>query len=150
MKHFGKGGIYVSLDAGISIELKSEFAFGIVDCLVSQGMEIYNSCGQIYLITSNDYDWDYLEIDYDMLRDYIEYRQSCGYPIGIGLLKDNVRITNMLFDGSGLVTFNCDINRKTFIVDNKIYTDVNWYIENIIVLLSNKFEILSLKFWEIR
>ncbi len=144
----------MSLDAGISVEIEKSSAFDVIDCFVTQGLEIYDPQGQIHLITENacdGYMWGELSITYSELKKYIYHRQLQGYPIAISLWKNGERITNLLVESSNRVIFNCDINRKALMSSGSyIFTDVNWYLENIVMLLSNRFKILSLEYREIR
>ena len=142
----------MSLDAGISLELKKFQTMDIIECYIKSGLEIYNSQQQVYIITSNDdsYDWNYRSVTYDELNNIISYRQEHSLPIGISFYENGVRITNLLVVFPNKIIFNCDINRKTIeLANNENYTDVNWYIENLVMpLIRNNYCISHLEYWE--
>ena len=142
----------MSLDAGISLELKRFQTMDIIECYIKSGLEIYNSQQQVYIITSNDdsYDWNYRSVTYNELNNIINYRQEHSLPIGISFYENGVRITNLLVVFPNKIIFNCDINRKIIeLANNENYTDVNWYIENLVMpLIRNNYYISHLEYWE--
>lgn len=143
----------MSLEAGITVRLKEFQSADVVECYIKKGLGVFDPRGRAHIITSDDelYDWNYEQMTYTQLKDIINYRQQHNFPIGISLFENNILITNLLIQPPDRITFNCDINRKTVGSGNTVFTDVNWYIEKLVVpLIEAGLGVTFLEYWETR
>lgn len=101
--------------------------------------------GLIFSITylplgDHDYfDWQSDEINIKELTEIVNKKEACGELVGLELLWDTTDIGGHLLIHSELnFSFSIIINRKELnSLNNDRVTDINWYVERIIVLLKN-------------
>lgn len=140
----------MSLDASLNIHLGEYRIMDIVGVYLKRGLSVFDSDGRAFIITSDDYDWDYLSVTFDELADFIADKELRCSPICISLFENGEPITNLLKTTPNELGVACDINRKT--LDRgvrRLYTDVNWYIAKFIEPLeTDGFVIEGFEFWE--
>ncbi|MBD5128517.1 MAG: hypothetical protein HDT43_01110 [Ruminococcaceae bacterium] len=141
----------MSLDASLNLYLGEYRIMDIVGVYLKRGMSVFDRDDRAFIITSDDYDWDYLSVTFDELTKFIEDKERRGSPVCISLYENGEPVTNLLKTTPNELGIACDINRKT--LDRGVrrrYTDVNWYIEKFIEPLEeNGFVIEMFEFSEL-
>ncbi len=131
----------------------SDYSENIVDVLkIFQqiGWDIYNPHGKVEFLPIGDgdeYDWQCKEISESELYDIISKKNARKEQIGINLFycKGSEGISLLAYHTSQ-ITLSITINRKT--VKGK-YTDMAWYLQNIIYnFLNIDMRLLSYKIEE--
>lgn len=123
----------MSLDASLNLYLGEYRIMDIVGVYLKRGLSVFDRDNRAFIITSDDYDWDYLSVTFDELAKFIEDKERRCSPVCISLYEDGERVTTLLKIPPNELSIACDINRKT--LDRGVrhrYTDVNWYIEKFI------------------
>lgn len=123
----------MSVDASLSVYLGEYRIMDIVGVYQRRGLSVFDRDNRAFIITSDDYDWDYLSLTFDELTKIIEDKERRGSPVCISLYENGEPITNLLKTDPNELCIACDVNRKT--LDSGIwrrYTDVNWYIEKFV------------------
>lgn len=145
----------MSLSAAIKIELNTVDVIDIVECLICNGWSIRDAEGKISFLPVDDneyYSWSAEFLTDVQLKLIIKSKLVKKEVIGLFFYKDNVCYTNILFLPSSEIIVNCDINRK--IIQSKdgiMFTDVNWYINEVIVpLIINGYQVRRFEYIEIR
>lgn len=130
----------------------SSFSDNIMDVLKifkQIGWDIYNPQGETeYLAIGDDdeYDWQCEKILETELYDIVSKKVDLKEQIGVNLFYNNgTEGISLLADTTEQIMLSLSINRK---IRNEKYTDMIWYLENIIYkffdigvrLLSYKFE----------
>lgn len=148
----------MSISASISIQLGKKgnekiHAKELINTLVSDKWELQNDGKISYLPLGDDddFDWQDDEITIKELLDIIDKKEKLGEIVGVSMLWDTTDIGVQLLIRSELeLSFLLNVNRKTLISsDSKNLTDVNWYLERIILVLKkNNYTIESFTFDE--
>lgn len=144
----------MSVDASLNIFLGEYRIIDIVGVYLKRGMSVFDHDNRAFIITSDDYDWDYLSVTFDELTKIIEDKERRGSPICIMLYENGEAVTNLLKTTPDKLGIACDINRRTLDVGGhrgRPYTDVNWYIEKFVKPLeTDGFVIAEFEFSELR
>lgn len=142
----------MSVSASLDIHLGEYRIMDIVGVYLRRGLSVFDCDGRAYIITSDDYDWDYLSVTFDELADIIAEKERIGSIIGIMLYENGEPVTELLKTTPEELSIDCDINRRTLDMDVcRRYTDVNWYVRKFIAPLEEDgFVIEEFEFWEFR
>ncbi|MDE6726980.1 MAG: hypothetical protein K2J80_03450 [Oscillospiraceae bacterium] len=141
----------MSVDASLNIYLGKYRIMDIVGVYLKRGLSVFDCDNRAFIITSDDYDWDYLSVTFDELKGIIEDKERRGSLICISLYENGEPVTNLLKTTPDELGIACDINRRTLDMGGRRrYTDVNWYIGKFIEPLEadgfviERFEFLEL------
>lgn len=147
----------MSVSVSIDVILNSYKNYSVIDivkCLLNNDWTLYNANRRITFLPADDkdkFDWQEQDITEENLFNIIDYKHRCREIIGLELYykNDNTGISLLFFSASEFSAM-CSINRKIVCNDNSInFTDVNWYIKNIIVPLKREgFQLECFKFEE--
>lgn len=142
----------MSVDAGLNVYLGEYRIMDIVGVYLKHGLSVFDRDNRAFIITSDDFDCDYLSVTFDELTDIIEDKERSGSPVCISLYENGERVTSLLKTAPDELGIACDINRRTLDSGGRRrYTDVNWYIEKFIEpLRADGFVIEGFKFWELQ
>ncbi len=142
----------MSVSASLNVRLGEYRIMDIVVVYLKQGLSVFDRDNRAYIITSDDYDWDYLSVTFDELAGIIEDRERRGSPVCISLYENGEPVTNLLKTTPNELGIACDINRRKLDGGGqRRYTDVNWYIEKFIEpLRADGFVIEGFEFWELQ
>ena len=144
----------MSVEAGLNIYLGEYRIMDIVGVYLKRGLSVFDRDNRAFIITSDDYDWDFLSVTFDELTKIIEDKERRGSPICISLYENGEPVTSLLKTNPNELGIACDINRRTLDVSGhrgRPYTDVNWYIEKFIAPLeADGFIIGDFEFSELR
>ena len=142
----------MSVEASLNIHLGEYRIMDIVGVYLKRGLSVFDRDNRAFIITSDDYDWDYLSVSFDELTKFIEDKESRGSPICITLYENGEPVTNLLKTTPDKLGVACDINRRKLDSGGRRrYTDVNWYIEKFIEpLRADGFVIEGFEFWELQ
>lgn len=142
----------MSVSASLEIRFGEYKIMDIVGVYIKRGLSVFDRDGRAYIITSDDYDWEYLSVTFDELADIIAERERRGSIIGIMLYENGEPVTNLLKTTSDALSVACDINRRTLDIDaRRRYTDAGWYIEKFVAPLNADREVVEgFEFWELR
>ena len=98
--------------------------------------ELYNSQGKIEFLPlgdKEDFDWQYEEMSETEFYDIVSQKIVCKEMVGVNLFhKNGIEGISLLAYNTNQIILNISINRR--MVDEK-YTDVTWYLSNIIYKL---------------
>lgn len=142
----------MSVDASLNVYLGEYRIMDIVGVYLKRGLSVFDRDNRAFIITSDDYDWDYLTITFDELTKIIEDKERRGSLVCISLYENGEPVTNLLKTTPDELGIACDINRRTLDSGGRRrYTDVNWYIEKFIEpLRTDGFVVEGFKFWELQ
>ncbi len=142
----------MSLDANLNIHLGEYQIMDIVGVYLKRGLSVFDSNGRAYIITSDDYDWEYLSVTFDELSDIITERERSGLTVGIMLYENGEPVTDLLKTTHNKLSVACDLNRRTLDMNvRRRYTDVSWYIEKFVAPLESDRAVIEwFEFWESR
>lgn len=144
----------MSVDASLNIYLGEYKIMDIVGVYLKRGLSVFDRDNRAFIITSDDYDCDYLSVTFDELTEIIEDNERRSSPICISLYENGERVTSLSKTSPDELGIACDINRRTLDVSGhrgRPYTDVNWYVEKFIAPLeADGFVIKGFKFWELQ
>ncbi|MBD5384172.1 MAG: hypothetical protein HDR72_04130 [Ruminococcaceae bacterium] len=139
----------MSVSASLDLHMGDYRIMDIVGVFLKRGMSVFDRDNRAFIITSDDYDWDYLSVTFDELAKFIEDKERRGSPICITLYENGEPVTNLLKTTPDELSIACDINRRTLDISGRWrYTDVNWYVEKFIVPLDADGFIEGYDFWE--
>lgn len=136
----------MSINASIDVRLSRNnnekiYARKLISTLISDKWRLQDKDKISYLPLGDDdnYDWKSNEITINELMDIVDKKEDRGEKIGLIMLWDLTEIGVSLLIHSELeLSFSCTINRKRLVnSDNRSITDINWYVEKIILLLKN-------------
>lgn len=142
----------MSVSASIEIYLGEYRIMDIVGVYLGRGLSVFDRDGRAYIITSDDYDREYMSVTFDELSDIIAERERKGSIIGIMLYENGEPVTELLKTTPDELSVGCDLNRRTLDIDvRRRFTDVNWYIEKFVVPLETDRAVVEwYEFWEAR
>lgn len=142
----------MSVSASINIYLGEYRIMDIVGVYLGRGLSVFDRDGRAYIITSDDYDREYMSVTFDELSDIIAERERKGSIIGIMLYENGEPVTELLKTTPDELSVGCDLNRRTLDIDvRRRFTDVNWYIEKFVVPLETDRAVVEwYEFWEAR
>lgn len=110
--------------------------------LISGGWSIINNNSISYLSIGDDgdYDWQEDDMPLDDFFNIVRIKEKNSEVIGIMLRWKDSEIGGSFLIYSNLeITFSICINRKKVnLGNNEEITDINWYIERLIILLKSK------------
>lgn len=137
----------MSLDTSINIKLvrkgdKKIDSIILIKDLISGGWNIinHNSISYLPIGDNGDYDWQENDITlYDFLN-IVRTKEENSEAIGVmAMWKDSEIGGSFLIYSNLEITFSICINRKKIkLGNNEEMTDINWYIERLIILLKSK------------
>lgn len=136
----------MSVTASIDVQLarrnnKKISALQLINTFISGNWRVLDKGIITYLpLGDHDYfDWQSDEINIEELTEIVNKKEACGELVGLELLWDTTDIGGHLLIHSELnFSFSIIINRKELnSLNNDRVTDINWYVERIIVLLKN-------------
>lgn len=140
----------MSVEASLSIHLGEYRIMDVVGVYMKRGLSVFDRDGRAFVIISDDYDWDHLFVTFDELTKFIEDKERRCSPICITLYENGEPVTSLLKTTADELSIACDINRRTFEVSGRRYTDVNWYIEKFIEpLAAHGFYTESFEYWQL-
>lgn len=142
----------MSVSASIEIYLGEYRIMDIVGVYLGRGLSVFDRDGRAYIITSDDYDREYMSVTFEELSDIIAERERKGSIIGIRLYENGEPVTELLKTTPDELSVGCDLNRRTLDIDvRRRFTDVNWYIEKFVVPLETDRAVVEwYEFWEAR
>lgn len=142
----------MSVSASLDIHLGEYRIMDIVGVYLKRGLSVFDRDDRAYIITSDDYDWEYLSVTFDELSDIITERERRGSTVGIMLYENGEPVTDLLKTTPDELAVACDINRRTLDMDvRRRYTDVSWYIEKFVAPLETDRAVIErFQFWESR
>lgn len=131
----------MSVSASIDIQLgkvsnEKISALQVINTFITNKWRIQNDNNISYLPLGDEdsFEWQSDDISVEQLINIVEKKESHGEIIGILMFWDSTEIGVELLIRSELeLSFNLSINRK--LIGNTENTDINWYIEKIVVLL---------------
>lgn len=142
----------MSVEAALSVYLGEYRIMDIVGVYQRRGLSVFDRDDRAYIITSDDYDWDFLSAAFEELAKIIEEKERGGSPVGIALYENGERVTDLFKTAPNELGIACDVNRKT--LDSGVwrrYTDVNYYIEKFVEPLeADGFVVQGFEFRELR
>ena len=136
----------MSIRSSIDLAFCKSDMFSVIDiisCLIEDDWTIFDVDNTIDFLPVNDndnYDWQKELMTKQAIFDIIKLKQARKETIGINLYhkKCSVGITVLFFPNNEMSVM-CDINRKKICYsDSLFFTDFNWYIESIIMILKKK------------
>ena len=143
----------MSIDSALYLTLHPQNyrASDILECYISSGLQIYDTEGRVHLVTSDDFDWDYLTADINEIKEFLNRQREKNLPAIITLFENGEPITDLMIFHDG-ICLSCDINRKIIrSVGGMKFTDVNFYLQKFIPpLVTGGYTVTLLKFEEIR
>lgn len=106
------------------------------------GWRLQDKDNKITYLPLNDddcFNWTRETIQEGDLLEIISQKQACKEVVGLVLYWDRSDIgISVLFESYNRILISLDINRKTMIPGNsRSTTDINWYVEHIIISLKN-------------
>ena len=120
----------------LNLSSYSENIIDIIKIFQQIGWDIYDTQGKVeYLPIGDDgmYDWQHDKISMIMLYDIISEKAARKEQVGVSLFYNNgAEGISLLADTTEQIMLSISINRK--IITGK-YTDMAWYLENIIYKL---------------
>ncbi len=137
----------MSLDTSINMKLarkgdKKIDVITLLKDLISGGWNIINNNSISYLPIGDDGDYDWQENDMilDDFFNIVRTKEENSEVIGVMLRWKESEIGGSFLIYSNLeITFSICINRKKIkLGNNEEMTDINWYIERLIILLKSK------------
>ena len=137
----------MSLDISINIKLarkgdKKIDTVTLLKNLISGGWNIVNNNSISYLPIGDDgdYDWQEDEMTIDDFFNIVRIKEENSEVIGVMIRWKDSEIGGSFLIYSNLeMTFSICINRKKIkLGNNEEITDINWYIERLIILLKSK------------
>lgn len=136
----------MSLDTSINIKLKKGDeiidAITLLKDLISGGWNIINNNSISYLPIGDDgdYDWQEEDMPIDDFFKIVRTKEENNEIIGVILRWEDSEIGGSFLIYSNLeITFSICINRKRIkLSSNEEITDINWYIERLVILLKSK------------
>ena len=142
----------MSVDASLNLHMGEYRIMDIVGVYLKRGLSVFDRDNRAFIITSDDYDWDFLSVTFDELTGIIEDKERRGSPICISLYENGEPVTNLLKTTPDKLGVACDINRRKLgSGGRRRSTDVNWYIEKFIEpLRADGFVIEGFEFWELQ
>ena len=140
----------MSVEASLNIHPGEYRIMDVVGVYMKRGLSVFDRDDRAYVIISDDYDWDHLSVTFDELTKFIEDKERRCSPICITLYENGEPVTSLLKTTPGELSIACDINRRTFEVSGRRYTDVNWYIEKFIEpLAAHGFYTENFEYWQL-
>lgn len=142
----------MSVSASIEIYLGEYRIMDIVGVYLDRGLSVFDRDGRAYIITSDDYDREYISVTFEELSDIIAERERKGSIIGIMLYENGEPVTELLKTTPDELSVDCEVNRRTLDIGLcRRFTDVNWYIEKFVAPLETYRPVIEFyKFWEAR
>lgn len=142
----------MSVSANIEIYLGEYRIMDIVGVYLDRGLSVFDRDGRAYIITSDDYDREYISVTFEELSDIIAERERKGSITGIMLYENGEPVTELLKTTPNELSVDCEVNRRTLDLDvRRRFTDVNWYIEKFVVPLETDRAVVEwYEFWEAR
>jgi hypothetical protein len=149
----------MSVSASIDVKFANVATEGfsvvtVVKGLLNKGWSFHENGQVLYLPIGDDgdYNWVSESMDLDGLINVIRVKESKNESIGIALTWRDTNIGgNLLIWDKESLSFNLSINRKVTNQDlNLGITDINWYLEKLILgLIDGGFKIVSFSFEQI-
>ncbi len=140
----------MSVEASLNVHLGKYRIMDIVGVYMKRGLSVFDRDNRAFIITSDDYDWDYLSVTFDELTKFIEDKERRCSPICITLYENGEPVTSLLKTTPDELSIACDVNRRTLEVNEFRYTDVNWYIEKFIEPLgADGFYAENFEYWQV-
>lgn len=140
----------MSVEASLNIHLGEYRIMDVVGVYMKRGLSVFDSDDRAFVITSDDYDRERLSVTFEELTKFIEDKERRCSPICITLYENGEPVTDVLKTTPDELSIACDINRRTFEVGGRRYTDVNWYIEKFIEpLAAHGFYVENFEYWQL-
>ena len=140
----------MSIDAGLVVKGDFSDISAVLRCFEESGLELYSPGGTVEMIVSRDdsFTWGDIHIPHDELYARAAEHDIIKSAFGIMLFKNGSKFTSILIVSDDEIIISCDINRKTYFYGDTELTDVNFFIEMLVVPLMRNFSASGFEYME--